>query len=260
MMSSLKENKKLLSVYFTAGHPKLEDTERIITALSDAGVDKIEIGIPFSDPLADGPVIQKSSQDALDNGMHVELLFNQLEGIRQKTTVPLVLMSYANPVVRFGLERFCDRASACGINGLIVPDLPPEVFKAEWQQTVAQFGLNFHFLISPNTPEARVRELDKLSSGFLYVVTAPGTTGGKLLLDDATLAYFRRLKAMQLTNPLIAGFGIDGSDKFQQVCAEVDGAIIGSAFIRMLEVVDSQDLDEAINNFIRPFKIATVRS
>lgn len=254
MISLRQDHSKQLSVYFTAGYPRLEHTARIITALSEAGVDLIEIGIPFSDPMADGQVIQKSSQCALDNGMHVELLFTQLEPIRQKTSVPLVLMSYANPIVRFGLDPFCARAAACGINGLIVPDLPPEVYQLEWQPTLERFGLNFHLLISPNTPDARVRELDRLSSGFLYVVTAPGTTGGRLTWDDSVQNYFRRLKNMRLKNRLIAGFGIEGPASFRAVCSELDGGIIGSAFIRMLETA-SDNLEPAIDAFIRPYKM-----
>ena len=230
----LRENKKLLSIYFTAGYPALGDTVDIIEALEKSGVDMIEIGLPFSDPLADGPTIQDSSTAALNNGMHTDLLFDQLEGIRKKVSIPLIIMGYFNPVFQYGVEAFCKRCQELGIDGIILPDLPLDVYEEEYKEIFDKYGLFNIFLITPQTSDERICQIDDSSNGFIYMVSSASTTGAKAGFGTEQLDYFKRISQMQLKNPQIVGFGISNSESFKQATQYTRGAIIGSAFIKNL--------------------------
>ena len=230
----LNEDQKLLSIYFTAGYPNLEDTVPIIRGLEKAGVDMIEIGLPFSDPLADGPTIQESSTEALKNGMTTELLFNQLKDIRKSVTLPLIIMGYFNPVLQYGVEAFCKKCQEIGIDGLILPDLPFDVYQEKYEPIFKTYGLSNTFLITPQTSDERIRKIDSASDGFIYMVSSASTTGAKSGFGDAQQAYFDRVAALELKNPQIVGFGISNSATFQAATAKAKGAIIGSAFIKHL--------------------------
>lgn len=235
IVQRLEENEKILSIYFTAGFPKLEDTREVIRQLANSGVDLIEIGLPFSDPLADGPTIQASSTTALNNGMNTNLLFEQLEGIREEVDIPLIMMGYYNPVLQYGLEEFCSRCEAIGIDGLILPDLPLAEFKEQLQPLAKKHGLSFVPLITPQTSDKRIREIDAMSDSFIYMVSSASTTGAKSGVKDEQEAYFQRIEAMDLDHPQIVGFGISSKETFQKATRSTHGAIIGSAFIKMLE-------------------------
>lgn len=243
----------VLSVYFTAGYPGRDDTREIILSLDAAGADMLEIGIPFSDPVADGPVIQDSSTIALRNGMSIGLLFRQLQGIRDETAIPLVLMGYVNPVLQYGMERFCADAKAAGIDGLIIPDLPVREYALHYKDIVEAAGLHMIFLVTPATPADRIQEIDRLSRGFIYLVTAAGTTGGALSGSDEQQAYFEHIGRSGLTRPLVAGFGISNKQDFNRVCQYTRGAIVGSAFIRMLGAANT-DLRGNIAEFVQAFR------
>ena len=228
----LQEDKKILSIYFTAGYPNLNDTVKIIKYLEKNGVDLIEIGLPFSDPLADGPTIQESSTAALKNGMHTALLFEQLKDIRKTVTIPLILMGYFNPVLQYGVEAFCQKCEEIGIDGLILPDLPLDVYQEEYESIFKKHGLINVFLITPQTSDARIKAIDSASEGFIYMVSSASTTGAKEGFGDEQAAYFERIASMDLNNPQIVGFGISNADTFQQATKKAKGAIIGSAFIK----------------------------
>ncbi len=228
----LQEDKKILSIYFTAGYPNLNDTVKIIQDLEKNGVDLIEIGLPFSDPLADGPTIQESSTAALKNGMHTALLFEQLKDIRKTVTIPLILMGYFNPVLQYGVEAFCKKCEEIGIDGLILPDLPLDVYQDEYESIFKKHGLINIFLITPQTSDARIKAIDEASEGFIYMVSSASTTGAKEGFGDEQAAYFERIASMDLNNPQIVGFGISNAATFQQATKKAKGAIIGSAFIK----------------------------
>jgi len=230
----LQENKKLLSIYFTAGYPVLNDTVKIIKDLEQNGVDMIEIGLPFSDPLADGPTIQKSSTAALHNGMTTEILFEQLQDIRKSVFIPLIIMGYFNPMLQYGVDAFCKKCQEIGIDGLIIPDLPVDVYHEEYQKTFEKYGLINVFLITPQTSDERIRFIDSISNGFIYMVSSASVTGSKAGFGNTQTSYFERIGAMQLANPQIVGFGISNSETFQQATNTAKGAIIGSAFIKHL--------------------------
>lgn len=229
------KSENILSIYFTAGHPQLNNNAELIQLLEESGVDMIEIGMPFSDPLADGPVIQQSSQKALANGMNIHLLFEQLKDIRETVKIPLLLMGYLNPVMHFGVEKFCAECKMAGIDGVILPDLPMEEYEASYKKVFEENGLRFIFLISPQTSEARIRKIDSLSNGFIYMVSSSATTGATGSISETQLAYFNRVKSLKLRNPLVVGFGISNRENYLEVCKYANGAIIGSAFVRMLE-------------------------
>ena len=231
----IRESHKLLSVYFSAGHPNLDDTITIIKALQSSGVDMIEIGLPFSDPLADGPTIQKSSTKALKNGMTTEKLFQQLENIRNEIDIPLVLMGYFNPMMQFGIERFCQKCKFIGIDGLIIPDLPVEIYHENYKSLFDKYGLYNMFLITPQTPEDRIRYIDEVSNGFIYLVSSASVTGAKSTFGDAQAKYFNRIGNMKLKSPQLVGFGISNSTTYKAASKYSRGAIIGSAFINFLE-------------------------
>ena len=230
----LKENQKILSIYFTAGYPSLDNTVPIIQSLETHGVDLIEIGLPFSDPLADGPTIQASSTAALHNGMHTELLFEQLKDIRKSVDIPLIIMGYFNPVLQYGVEAFCNKCREIGIDGLILPDLPLDVYRDEYKAIFEQNQLLNIFLITPQTSEERIKQIDEISEGFIYMVSSASTTGAKEGFGEEQTDYFKRISNMQLRNPQIVGFGISNSQTFQQATQYAKGAIIGSAFIKNL--------------------------
>ncbi|MFA6059222.1 MAG: tryptophan synthase subunit alpha [Taibaiella sp.] len=253
-IQSLFQSKEqsVLSFYCTAGYPALKDTVPLILELEASGADMIEIGIPFSDPLADGPVIQQSSQTALTNGMSIPELFLQLKDIRQKTNIPLLLMGYLNPIMQYGIRSFCKDASTCGIDGLIIPDLPLLVYEVEWKSIMEEYQLNMIFLITPHTTSERIREIDRLSKGFIYMVTSAATTGSGLVFDDSLKTYFRTVQNMKLSNPIIAGFGISNKADFDQVCHYTNGAIIGSGLIRVLGNC-SGGFGRPVRDFVEPF-------
>jgi tryptophan synthase alpha chain len=229
-----RKKERVLSVYCTAGYPFLESTLPVMKALQDAGADMIELGMPYSDPLADGPVIQASSVKALENGMSLPVLFEQIRGFREAISVPVLLMGYMNPVLQYGLERFCADAAAAGVDGLILPDLPMYEYETEYGAVIKKYGLDFVFLVTPETSPERVRLLDGLSSGFLYAVSSSSTTGKDKNFTDQR-AYFDRLRGMGLQNPILVGFGIKDKPTFEAACGYTAGAIIGTAYIKALE-------------------------
>jgi tryptophan synthase alpha chain len=244
---------KILSIYFTAGYPSLESTSTIIKILADAGADMIEVGIPFSDPMADGPVIQKSNDIALKNGMSLKLLFSQLKTFRTAVDTPLLLMGYFNPVLQFGVENFCRQCSETGVDGVIIPDLPLEVYEAQYKSLFGRNNLSAIFLISPQTSEKRILKIDRISNGFIYMVSSSATTGEKNSFSPEQYAYFKRIRDTKLDNPLLIGFGISDSNTFTSACKYAQGAIIGSAFVKMLGT--ERDISEGILRFVREIKM-----
>ena len=230
-----QEDKKLLSIYFSAGHPSLEDTVPILKKLQASEVDMVEIGLPFSDPLADGPTIQKSSTQALSNGMTTDKLFSQLENIREYINIPLVLMGYFNPMMQFGIEKFCQRCESIGIDGLIIPDLPVDIYHEKYKVLFDKHGLYNMFLITPQTPENRIRYIDKVSNGFIYMVSSASVTGAKNTFGNSQKDYFKRISGMRLSSPTVVGFGVSNASNYSTAIKHSNGAIIGSAFIKFLE-------------------------
>ena len=239
---TLNQDKKLLSIYFTAGFPQLGDTVPILEQLQKADVDMIELGLPFSDPLADGPTIQESSTQALRNGMTTDKLFTQLEGIRDRIHIPMIVMGYFNPMMQYGVECFCKRCQEVGIDGLIIPDLPADVYHEQYQSLFQQYGLLNMFLITPQTPEERIRYIDQVSEGFIYMVSSAATTGAQGSFGDTQQHYFQRIADMKLQSKLLVGFGISNAETYQSAVAHSQGAIIGSAFIKHLEANGNQSV------------------
>lgn len=246
LLNSNKQN--LLNIYVTAGYPALNDTGRVIFAAQKSGVDLMEIGIPFSDPLADGPVIQESSQKALNNGMNLEVLFQQLNEIKDEVTIPLLLMGYYNSVLQFGLERFCKKCSGSGIAGLIIPDLPLEIYQQEFKPLMDEFGLHNILLITPQTSEERIGEIDANSMAFIYAVSSASTTGSKEGIVDSD-SFLKKLQQMNLGNPILTGFNINNRASYLQACKYTRGAIIGSAFIKAIS--NGKSLEKNIEFFIK---------
>jgi tryptophan synthase alpha chain len=224
----------LLSIYFTAGYPALNTTVDIAGALEKAGADFLEVGFPYSDPVADGPTIQASSQQALENGMTLNVLFEELKELRKRVTIPIIMMGYCNPMVQYGVERFCQTAAEVGVDGVIVPDLPMYEYENLYKDTFAKYGLSNIFLVTPQTSEERIRKIDALSNSFIYLLSSSSITGGSLNVSDNIEAYYNRVKAMQLKNPLIIGFGISNKATFTKACQYANGAIVGSAFVKYL--------------------------
>ena len=243
-----KNKNKILSIYFSAGHPNLEDTTIILKKLQSSGADMIEIGLPFSDPLADGPVIQKSSSKALRNGMTTEKLFNQLEGVRKEINIPLIIMGYFNPIMQYGVEKFCEKCKLIGIDGLIIPDLPVSVYKDDYKELFDKHGLYNMFLITPQTSVERINYIDKASKGFIYMVSSSGVTGVKGNFNEVQTKYFKRIKSMNLNTPTIIGFGISNQQTFNSASEYSSGAIIGSAFINFLETKGVVKINEFIKS------------
>ncbi|WP_299184655.1 tryptophan synthase subunit alpha [uncultured Aquimarina sp.] len=248
--TALEQNKKLLSIYFTAGYPSLSDTKKIIQDLEKSGVDMIEIGLPFSDPLADGPTIQESSTIALKNGMTTKLLFEQLADIRKSVGIPLIIMGYFNPMMQYGVEAFCAKCQEIGIDGLIIPDLPVAEYHEQYQETFEKYGLINVFLITPQTSEERIRFIDSVSNGFIYMVSSASVTGSTSGFGNTQEAYFERIANMDLKAPQIVGFGISNNETFTQATKTTKGAIIGSAFIKHL----TQNGVESIEDFIETIR------
>ena len=242
-----KKQNKILSVYCTAGFPRLEDTLPVMMALEENETDMIELGMPYSDPLADGPVIQHSSTIALQNGMTLKKLFEQLKGFRSKVSIPVLLMGYMNPILQYGFEKFCADASAAGVDGLILPDLPEYEYETEYGNVIKKYGLDFVFLVTPETSDERVRRLDKLSNGFLYAVSSSSTTGKDKNMTDVK-PYLERIKNLKLKNPIVVGFGIKDKQTFEAACANANGAIIGTAFIKALE--NDDNIEVATRKFL----------
>lgn len=242
-----KKSRNVLNVYCTAGYPKLDSTLEVMKALQESGADLIELGMPYSDPLADGPVIQASGSKALENGMTLVRLFEQLKGLRPVIRVPVLLMGYMNPALQYGFEKFCADASAAGVDGLILPDLPIYEFETEYGAVIKKYGLDFIFLVTPETSEERIRKVDSLSSGFLYAVSSSSTTGKDKNMAGQQ-AYFERLQKMQLKNPVLVGFGIKDRQTFMEACQHTNGVIIGTAYIKALE--NDPDIGAATKKFL----------
>lgn len=252
LKSLLKRKKNLLSGYFTAGFPDIESTTKVLKSLEKAGVDFVEIGMPYSDPLADGPVIQNSSTRALENGMSLKKLFEQLSSIPEEISMPIILMGYLNPVLKFGVEKFIEQCKSNNVSGLILPDLPYETYLEEYQELFTRNNISNIFLITPQTPEERVRNLDKASTSFIYMVSSAAVTGARDGLSLQQIEYFERINNMGLATPRMVGFGISNHQSYSDVCQHAHGAIVGSAFIRHLE--QSGDDEEGIINFIKELK------
>ena len=242
----LQEDKKLLSIYFTAGFPKLDDTVSIIEDLEKSGVDMIEIGLPFSDPLADGPTIQASSTTALNNGMTTNVLFEQLKDIRKTVSIPLLIMGYFNPMMQYGIEEFCKKCAEIGIDGLIIPDLPIREYTDNYKAIFEKYGLINVFLITPQTSDERIRFVDEISDGFIYMVSSSAVTGSQNSFGNVQSEYFERIAAMNLKAPQIVGFGISNAATFQQATSNAKGAIIGSAFVKQLSSKGLESIDEFV--------------
>jgi len=229
-----RKKERVLNVYCTAGYPNLDSTVDVMKALQSSGADLIELGMPYSDPLADGPVIQASSAKALQNGMTIARLFEQLASFRKEVNVPVVLMGYVNPLLQYGFEKFCAKAAEVGVDGLIIPDIPMFEYEAEYAAIIKKHGLDFIFLVTPETSEQRIKKLDELSSGFLYAVSSSSITGSDKDFSPVE-TYLQRLKNMGLKNPVLVGFGIKDKATFDTASRYANGAIIGSAYIKALE-------------------------
>lgn len=250
LQETLQQDKKLLSIYFTAGYPNLNDTVSIIQELEKSGVDFIEIGLPFSDPLADGPTIQASSTHALKNGMNTALLFNQLKEIRKTVQIPLIIMGYFNPILQYGVEEFCKKCQEIGIDALILPDLPLEEYNTLYKATFEKYNLSNIFLITPQTSTKRIKEIDSSSSAFIYMVSSASTTGTQNDFSAKQTDYFERVSKLKLKNPQIVGFGISNYETFLSAISYAKGAIIGSAFIKMI----SKEGIAGISSFIKSIR------
>lgn len=243
------KQERVLSIYFTAGFPHLEDTLPVMEAIQAGGADIIEIGVPYSDPIADGPTIQDSNKIALDNGMSMKVLFEQLKGFRAKIHIPVVLMGYLNPIIQFGMENFCKKCKEVGIDGLILPDLPMQQYLDEYKSVFEEYGLVNTFLISPQTSEKRIREIDENTDGFIYMVSSHSITGAKSGISEEQIAYFKRVQEMNLKNPRLIGFGISDAETFSIASTYSHGAIIGSAFIKKIK--ESQNQSQDIQDYIK---------
>jgi tryptophan synthase alpha chain len=249
-----KQEKEILSIYITAGFPELHDTVSLLHALQEHGVHMVEIGFPFSDPLADGPVIQESSQKALRNGMTLKLLFQELKDIRKTIHIPLLLMGYLNPVLQMGMEAFLTKCRDTGIDGVILPDLPPDEYEEKYAAMFRQFGIHLILLVTPHSGEDRIRRIASLSGGFLYLVAEASTTGARDAVGEHQLTYFRRLQGMNLPVPGLIGFGISNRKTFLSACRYARGAIIGSAFISAIGGQNAGTLEERVEAFVRDIK------
>ncbi|SDR72318.1 tryptophan synthase, alpha chain [Polaribacter sp. KT25b] len=243
-----KKDKNLLSIYFTCGYPNLNDTTKVITELEKSGVDFIEVGLPYSDPLADGPTIQDSSQKALENGINLDLIFDQLMEVKGYNKTPLVLMGYLNQMLKYGEDKFCQKIVDCGIDTVILPDLPMIEFENHYKDLFEKYGITNVFLITPHTSEERIRKIDSYSKAFIYVVASASITGAKGDISNNQVAYFERIKSMNLQSNLIIGFGISDKQTFTTACNYANGTIIGSAFIKNL---GNNGIDK-IDDFIKP--------
>lgn len=245
-----RKHERILNIYCTAGYPQLDSTLNIMKAVQDNGADIIELGMPYSDPLADGPVIQASSTIAIANGMTIKKLFEQLKDFRSEIQIPVILMGYMNPVLQYGFEKFCADAAAVGIDGLIIPDLPEYEFETEYGDIIKKNGLDFIFLVTPETSDERIKKLDELSTGFLYAVSSSSTTGSDKNMTDVN-SYLQKLKNLQLRNSILVGFGIKDKQTFDAACRYANGAIIGTAFVKALE--GSENEGDSVKQFLKSF-------
>ena len=254
-MSRIKElfqtKKNILSIYYTAGYPGLSDTLNIAEALEQAGADLLEIGFPYSDPVADGPTIQASSKQALDQGMDLNLLFEQLKDLRSKINIPVLLMGYVNPVLQYGVENFCKSCVEVGVDGCIVPDLPMVEYEELYKPVFEENGLTNIFLVTPQTSPERIRKIDGLSNGFIYLLSSSATTGQHLQVSENTESYFSRIADMKLNNPTMIGFGINSKETFDKACQYANGAIIGTAFVKSLA---ADDVRGSVKRFMKEFR------
>lgn len=253
-VSKLFENNKSdnkLSIYYTAGYPELESTLEIAIQLENAGVDFLEIGMPYSDPVADGPVIQASSSQALKNGMSVSVLLNQLKELRSKVTIPVFLMGYFNPILQYGVERFCKKCAQIGIDGVIIPDLPLQEYTSLYKEIFELHQVSNVFIVTPQTSEERIRKIDSLSNAFIYLISSSATTGKNLKVSEESTAYFKRLKEMELKTPIVIGFGISDYQTYKHANQYADGAIVGTAFVREL---GKKNWKEQLPAFIQQIK------
>jgi len=246
-----QEKKNILSIYYTAGYPSLNDTLAIAEELERSGADLLEIGFPYSDPVADGPIIQASSKTALDNGMDLKLLFQQLKDLRKTVSIPVLLMGYVNPMLQYGVENFCKSCAEVGVDGCIVPDLPMVEYEELYAAVFEKYGLSNIFLITPQTSPERIQKIDGLSTGFIYLLSSSATTGQNLSVSDTTEAYFSRISDLKLKNPTVIGFGISSKETFDKACTYAGGAIIGSAFVKSL---NETDLKGSIRSFMKVFR------
>lgn len=246
-----QEKKNILSIYYTAGYPSLGDTVTIAEELERSGADLLEIGFPYSDPVADGPVIQASSKTALDGGMTLKLLFEQLKDLRKTVQIPVLLMGYVNPMLQYGVENFCKSCAEVGVDGCIVPDLPMTEYEEFYSEVFKENGLTNIFLVTPQTSTERIRKIDGLSNGFIYLLSSSATTGQNLQVSENTEAYFSRIAEMKLNNPTMIGFGISSKETFDKACQYANGAIIGSAFVKQLQ---SDNVKGSVREFMKAFK------
>ncbi|MFA9289942.1 MAG: tryptophan synthase subunit alpha [Solirubrobacteraceae bacterium] len=250
-MSLFNSNKNLLAIYFTAGYPKLEDTTIILKTLDKGNVDLIEVGMPYSDPLADGNTIQETSRIALENGMNIELLFNQLASVKDQIKTPIFIMGYYNQFLQFGPELFLIKCKETGVKGLILPDLPVEYYTIHYQELFEKYNIKISFLITPNTKEDRIQTLSNASSGFLYIVSSSSTTGSKEGISDEQIAFFNKINQLKINNTQLIGFGISNQESFYKASEYANGAIIGSAFLNALKGIN---LELEVSNFIKAIK------
>lgn len=234
-----KKQKNILSIYFTAGYPNLNDTGKIIKELEKNGIDLIEVGIPFSDPMADGPTIQESGTQSLKNGMNLKLLFEQIKEVRKEAELPLIMMGYLNPIMQYGFEKFCKKCKEVGVDGVIIPDLPFNDYISEYKPICDAYDLKVIMLVTPETSEERIRLIDENTDGFIYMVSSASTTGAQKSFDDKKLEYFKKINSMKLRNPRLIGFGISNKETLEAAQSNANGAIIGSKFISLLKTNDS---------------------
>ena len=249
-----KQEQKVLSIFTTAGFPRLNDTVRVCRALERSGVGMIELGFPFSDPLADGPTIQASSEQALSNGMSLAVLFEQLQELRQHVSIPVLLMGYLNPVLQMGMDKFLGHCAESGVDGLILPDMPLNEYNELYRSSFEAHKISAVFLVTQQTSVERIREIDAASQGFIYVVSTAAVTGNKLNVDAERDAYFQRIRSMNLSNPLVVGFGIRDRESFDKSTAHTDGGIIGSAFVEVLRDTTEENLEETIQTWVAQFR------
>lgn len=251
MNKNTLEGDRLLSIYYTAGYPTLDSTVGIAEKLEQSGANFLEIGFPYSDPVADGPVIQHSSEAALKNGMTLQLLFEQLKSLRERVSIPVFLMGYFNPVLQFGVENFCKACQEVGVTGTIIPDLPIYEYEELYRPIFEKYGISNVFLVTPQTSAQRIRKIDELSTSFIYLLSSNATTGKQLNVENQSEAYFARIKALNLKNPTIIGFGISNKETFDKATDYAQGAIVGTAFVRLL---GEEGYMEKIGNFVKSFK------
>lgn len=247
-----KKTQHILSLYFCAGHPTLDSTTDIIRTLTSRGIDMIEIGVPFSDPMADGPVIQDAATKALKNGMSLRLLFSQLKDIRRDVQIPLILMGYLNPVIRFGFENFCRECQACGIDGMIFPDLPFKDYLNDFKPIADKYDLRIIMLITPETSDERIRFIDEHTDGFIYMVSSAAVTGAQKSFDERKQAYFSHVQSLNLTHPRMIGFGISNKQTLESAYKNASGAIIGSRFVQYLD--EYKSADQALDKLMEALK------